>query len=185
MDYQASYGYAPPPRRRGLKRLIFGILGILANAIGLFVMPAIAAFIALMVSGLGSLELAPLDHESATFEASPWSAYSLAVPTEDLDTVSCEVNGEDIVLEPGDRTYSPGTVDGVEYFEVQEILVNSTQEVTVDCEGTSALALHELGLAGTFISFGVGLVLPILLGTVALVMAIWGLIVLLVSSSTR
>lgn len=184
MTYQAPYGYAlPPRRRRGVKRLIFGILGVLANGVGLFVMPVIAGFIALMISGFGSLELTPLDHESATFEASFWSSYSISVPAEDLDTVSCEINGDALDIEAGDTAHSPGSVAGVEYYEVYDIQVNSAQEVTVECEGADAVALHELKMASTVVSFGVGIVLPIILGLGALLMAIWGLIALLVSSS--
>lgn len=114
---------------------------------------------------------------------SAWSSYSIAVPAEDLDSVSCEINGTDVDVDAGDRSCSPGTVDGVEYFEVHEILVSSTQDVTVDCEGTDAVALYELGMGSTVVSFGIGVVLPIVLGLAALVMAIWGLIALLVSSS--
>ncbi|MGP9680489.1 MULTISPECIES: hypothetical protein [unclassified Brachybacterium] len=184
MMYQTSYAYAPPPRRRrGVKRLVFGILGILANGVGLFVMPFVAAFIALMISGIGSMELTALDPGSDSFEASAWSSYTLAVPADDLDSVSCTINGTDVDVEAGDRTYSPGTVDGVAYYEVHEIMVSSTQDVTVNCEGTDAVALSELGFTSTVVSFGVGIVLPIILGLVALVMAIWGLIALVASSS--
>ena len=182
--YQTSYAYAPPPpRRRGVKRLVFGLLGILANGVGLFVMPFVAGFIALMIAGIGSMELTPLDPGGDSFEASSWSAYSLAVPADDLDSVSCTINGTDVDIEAGDRTYSPGTIDGVAYYEVHEIMVSSTQDISVNCEGTDAVALSELGFTGTAVSFGVGFVLPIILGLVALVMAIWGLIALVVSSS--
>lgn len=183
MNYQASYGYLPPPRkRRGIKRLVFGILGIIANAIGLFVMPLVAGFIALMIAGVGSMELTPLDPDQARFEGSAMKAYSIAVPQEDLETVTCEIDGENISVEPGDPEVASGQVDGVDYYDVHEITVNSNQEVTVDCEGASAVALWEMGVGGTLISLGLGIVLPLALGFVALALTIWGIIALVRSS---
>ena len=61
-------------------------------------------------------------------------------------------------------------------------MVSSTQEVSVNCEGTDAVALSELGFTSTAVSFGVGIVLPIILGLAALVLTIWGLIALVASS---
>lgn len=183
MNCQASYGYMPPPRkRRGIKRLVFGILGIIANAIGVFVMPVVAGFIALMISGVGSLALTPLGAEGGSFTATFWASYSIAVPLEDVDSASCEINGENIDVEEGDTSYSPGDVDGVEYYEVYTVAAGSSQEVTVQCEGAEDVALSEMGMASTFISFGFGIVLPLAFGFVAVVLTVWGSIALIRSS---
>ncbi|MDN5601182.1 MAG: hypothetical protein L0J57_07695 [Brachybacterium sp.] len=181
-SYQQPYQYAERPRRRGLKRTIFGVLGILANAVGLFVMPMIAGFIALMVSGLGAMELTALEADGGTIESSTWSVYSIAVPEEDLESVSCEFEGagvqptRDISEEP---LY---TMDGVDYYDVYTLTADSG-EITVHCEGSDAIGVSEMGMAGTFISTLVGLVLPIVLGLIALAMTIWGIIALITSPS--
>ena len=70
MSAPASYlAPQPPRRRRGVKRLIFGILGIIANGIGLFVMPFIAGVIAVLITAIGATDLTPLENGELTFDA--------------------------------------------------------------------------------------------------------------------
>ncbi len=179
MYHPAPYAYVPPPRkRRGLKRTIFGGLGLVANAIGLVVMPVVAAFIALMIAGVGAMELTPLDAREATFQGSSSTIYTVAVPQADLGSATCEIEGEDISVAPGDPEITSGQVDGVDYFDLYDVTVHSDQQVSVRCEGASAVALWEMGMAGTLISVGLGLLLPILLGLASLVLTIWGVIAL-------
>lgn len=180
MYSQAPYGYAPPPRqRRGLKRTIVGVLGIIANAVGLVVMPVIAGIVgALIAVGGGDAELTPLDPDQGTFQATSWSIYTIAVPQEDLDSVTCELTGVDVSVEPGDTTISSGQVDGVPYYDLYDVQVFGDQEVTVDCEGGEAIAVWEAGMGIVLVGLGIGLVLPIGLGLVSIVMTISGIIAL-------
>lgn len=179
MHYPAPYAYVPPPRkRRGLKRTIFGGLGLIANAVGLVVMPFVAAFIALMIAGVGSMELTPLDAREATFQASSAKLYTVAVPQADLESTTCEIEGENLTVALGDPEISSGQVDGVDYFDLYDVTVHSDQEVSVRCEGGSAVALWEMGMVGTLVSLGLGILLPVLLGLASLVLTIWGIIAL-------
>lgn len=181
---QQPYQYVEPPRRRGVKRTVFGVLGIVANAVGLVVMPMVAGFLAIFVTAIGAVELEPLDADGGTIQSSTWSVYTLAVPAEDVGTVSCEFEGAGV--DPS-RSADPEPVhsmDGVDYYDVYT-LTAGTGEITVHCEGTEALGISELGMGGAVISAVVGLVLPIGLGVLALALTIWGVVALVRSSSPR
>lgn len=132
MSAPASYLSPPPPRRRrGVKRLIFGFLGIIANGIGLVVMPFVAGFFAVLITVIVATDLTPLEDGELTFDATYWGICSIAVPASDLDQVSCQIDGEDIVVSPGDASYSIGQVDGVDYVELYGISAESDQQVSV------------------------------------------------------
>lgn len=182
--YQQPTAYVERPRRRGLKRTILGALGVFANAIGLFVMPFVAGSIALIVAGVGAMELEPLEADGGTIESSTWAVYSIAVPEEDLETVSCEFEGAGVQPTREVSTEPLYTMGGVEYYDVYTLTANSG-EITVHCEGTDALGVSELGVAGTLLSGLVGLVLPVVLGLLALALMIWGIVALIRSSSHR
>lgn len=189
MTYPPAYGpahsYAPAPRRRrrGLKRTIFGGLGLVANAIGLVVMPIVAATIGAMLIVTGNTEMTPLDPAGDSFEASTWSMYSIAVPQEDLAATTCEIEGADVTVEPAQPSSSSmGSVDGVPYYDLYSVQVFGDQEVSVTCTGGESVALWDAGMGGFAISIGVGFLLPVVLGLVALVMLIWGIIALVRSA---
>jgi hypothetical protein len=186
MTYQPSYGYTPytqaPRKRRGVKRTIFGVLGLLANAIGLVVMPILAGIIGGVITYASNTELTPLDPQGTTIEASTWRMYAIAVPQEDLGSVNCEIAGQDVTVDPGDPEISSGQVDGVAYYDLYDLQVSGDQEVTITCEGGEAVALWDAGMGGVMISLGVGVLLPVVLGLVALVMTIWGIIALVRSA---
>jgi hypothetical protein len=73
-------------------------------------------------------------------------------------------------------------VDGVAYYDLYDLQVSGDQEVTITCEGGEAVALWDAGMGGVMISLGVGVLLPVVLGLVALVMTIWGIIALVRSA---
>lgn len=52
----------------------------------------------------------------------------------------------------------------------------------MQCEGSESIAFYEAGVTGTVIGVGIGLVLPIVLGILALALTIWGAIALFRSS---
>lgn len=176
MAYQASYGtYQAPQKKRGLKRIIFGILGIIANGIGLVVMPIVAGII---VTAFAVMSATPVSMggSSATFDASMTSLYYVSVPTSEAASASCTVDGgSDVEWEP-DVSSVTTTVDGVEYTEVGDIQVLNDQEVTITCDGASDIAVSDIGMIGMLIGLGVGLVIPIGLGFLAFVLLIWGII---------
>ncbi|MGO1284845.1 MAG: hypothetical protein ACTHWF_01575 [Brachybacterium sp.] len=180
MAYHQPYGYTyTAPRKRGKKRLIFGILGLIANAIGLVVMPIVAGIIGTIVTVAGGADVTQLEPDGGSFQASSWSLYTVAVPESDLETATCEITGQDISVEPGDPTISTVEHGGVEYFDLYDITVYGDQEVTVACEGAEDVLVAELGMLGMLIGAGIGVVLPVALGILALVMTISGAVALM------
>lgn len=176
MVYQAPYGYMQEPRKkRGMKRIIFGILGIIANAIGLVVMPLIAG-VAVAVFALMSASPVSLGGPSGTFDASAASLHYVYVPTSEATSSSCTAEGgSDVIWDP-ESSQMPATIEGTEYVSIGTVQVTSDQEVTVTCEGASDVAVADVGLVGTLIGLGVGLVIPIGLGLLAMILLIWGII---------
>ena len=79
MAYQASYGmYQEPRKKRGLKRIIFGILGMIANGIGLLVMPLVAGAIVAAFAVMSSTPVST-GGSPATLDASVTSLYYVSV----------------------------------------------------------------------------------------------------------
>ena len=180
MVHHQPYAHAyAAPRRRGKKRLIFGILGLVANAIGLVLMPIVAGFIGAVFTAAGGIGVAHLVPEGDSFEASGWSLYTIAVPEADLATATCEITGQDLSVEPADPEVTIATIGTEEYHDLYDVFPSGDQEVTVVCEGVQEVVVAELGMTGTLIGAGVGVVLPVGLGLLALVMTIWGAVALM------
>ena len=176
-----GYGaYAPPPpRKRGTKRIVFGALGILANAIGLVVMPIVAGIIGSLIAAMGMLDLTATSPQGGTVEASSMHVIMVAVPTEEAGSATCTVDGTapaDLSAEDVSSDGLVATLDGREYTVVQQVTVTADQTLTVDCEGASAAAVSEMGMTGVFVSLGIGILVPVLLGLVAIALLIWGII---------
>lgn len=181
--YGQPYGDAPPPRRRrGLKRTIFGVLGILANGVGLVVMPFLVGMIGAVLTVGASQNLTALDPQHATIEGDSMRVYSLAVPAEHTGTVECAVTGGDAVLTSESSDYSVGTIDGTDYYDVYDLQISGSDEVTVECTGTEALGLWDAGMGGTLISFGIGFLVPVVLGLLSVALTIWGIVALVRST---
>lgn len=164
--------YQPPRKKRGLKRIIFGILGIIANAIGLFVMPFVAAMILALVAVMGATP-ETLGGASGSFDATTTKVYYVYVPTSEQGSVSCSVEGGTLDTE---SSTVPATIEGTEYTAVGSVQVESDQKVSVSCDGASDVAVASIGVMGTIIGFVVGLVIPIGLGLIAIALLIWGII---------
>lgn len=180
MVYHQPYDYTyTAPRKRGRKRLIFGILGLVANAIGLVVMPMVAGFIGVLFTVAGGAEVAQLAPEGDSFEASSWSLYTIAVPEEDLGTATCEITGQDLSVDPAEPEVTIAVLGQEEYYDLYDVFPAGDQEVSVVCEGAQEVVVAKLGMAGTLIGAGVGLVLPVGLGILALVMTISGAVALM------
>lgn len=176
MAYQAPYSmYQAPPKKRGLKRIIFGSLGIVANAIGLLVMPIVATFAVALIAVLTASPVS-LGGANGTVDASSTSLHYVYVPSSELSSASCAVDGgSDVEWDPEGATM-PATIDGTEYEPVGSFQVTSDQEVTVTCDGASDVAVADIGILGTVVGFGVGLFIPIGLGFLSFILLIWGII---------
>ncbi|MFC0675286.1 hypothetical protein [Brachybacterium hainanense] len=176
--YASAYAAAPigPRRRKGMKRIIFGSLGIVANAIGLLVMPIVAVFISTALA-LGTMgDPVSLGPTGGSFPVEDSSIYYIAVPASDLGTVECTSPDGGALLTPESGTMSAGQIGGVEYVQAFSVDPAGTQQVSVECTGTSDVAYTSLGVAGTLIGLVVGFAIPVLLGIVALILLIWGIV---------
>lgn len=180
MVYHQPYAHTyAAPRKRGRKRLIFGILGLVANAIGLVVMPLLAGFIGIVLTVAGGAAVAQLSPEGDSFEASGWTLYTIAVPESDLGTASCEITGQDLSVEPAEPAVTIAVRGDAEYYDLYDVFPSGDQEVSVACEGVQEVVVAEMGMSGTLIGAGVGVVLPVVLGILALVMTISGAVALM------
>ena len=145
-----GYGpYAPPPRRRGMKRIVFGILGILANLIGLVVMPILASTVVALFAVL-SVDATSAGGTTATIETSSASMVPVSAPADEAAAAACESIGL--------------------------VTVTSSQQVDVACQGVSDVAVGEMGFGSTLVALAVGLLIPVLLGLVAIALLIWGIV---------
>lgn len=179
MTYPAPYGtytQQPPPRKkRGLKRIIFGVLGIVANGIGLIVMPFVAAFAVAIFAVLTATPVS-LGGSSGTVDATETSLYYVYVPTADAGSATCTVDGGTVTWDTADAGQLPTAVDGTEYSDVGTFQVSTAQEVTVTCEGAEDVAVSDVGFLGTLVGGAIGIAIPVLLGLVAIALLIWGII---------
>lgn len=173
--------YTPAPRKRGMKRIVFGILGILANGIGLIAMPMIGAFVGAMFAVSGADSTA-LDPQGGTLETKAFSAYDLYVPRGEENAVQCTLEGNAELEHESTEGAIGMTVDGTSYVKVYGITATEDGTQTVTCEGASSLQVTSTGLVGVLVGTGLGLVIPIVLGIAAIILLIWGLVVRLRSS---
>ncbi|PZP17331.1 MAG: hypothetical protein DI611_02510 [Brachybacterium faecium] len=179
----SAYPQQPPPKRRGVKRTVFGAIGLVLNAFGLIVMPILGVLLGGVIGAMGMLDAEAIDASGGTFEASTMSIHYLAVPADAVETVTCEVEGQDVTIEPDTANTPVGVINGVEHVTVYTINTVGDQQVTVSCQGTDSLALSEMGMTGFFVSTVVSFIIPVVLGLASLVLLIWGIIALVRSGS--
>jgi uncharacterized membrane protein len=164
------------PRKRGLKRIIFGALGVLANLVGLVVMPLIAFVIVAVIATMSALA-ASLGGPSGSVEASSMSLYYVYVPTEDAGTADCSTSGgTDAALEESSGDGLTTTVDGTEYTAMGTFSGTGDQTIEVTCDGASDVAVADIGMTGTLVAGGIGVAIPVILGIIALILLIWGIV---------
>lgn len=170
-------GYpAQPRKRRGIKRIIVGSIGMVLNFIGLFVMPLV---VGILVAGISVASTTPqvIGSDSGTFSASSFSLHGVGVPADEVAGASCEIDGQDIqVDDTADDDISLGDIDSVEYVEIHDVSAYGAQDITVECTGTTSVAVLDYGLAGTALGMGAGLLIPIGLGTLSFILLVWGVI---------
>lgn len=177
MTYSAPYGYyQPPPKKRGLKRIIFGSLGVVANGIGLFVMPFVLFVISAVVAGVGSNEVQDLGERGGSFQASGMSVYSVVVPLEEAEAAECTFDGVPSDDVTASTTGLEVSHEGTTYVELYDVIPASDTEVQVTCEGASHVGYTEMGMIGVLISLGAGVLIPIVLGILSVALLIWGII---------
>ena len=169
-----AYG-APPVKRRGMVRIILGILGILGGVLGLLVGLIAGALIGAIVS------LLTISSDDVTTVA-PGSSITLDTGTYLVGTTdpssTCTVTGTPAANAEWDPNSSglPYEKDGVEYASSGQLQVIDSAEVTITCSGGGDIAVADVGYGGTLIGAVVGLGIPILLGILGIVLLISGII---------
>lgn len=178
-QYTPAYDpYAPPPKKRGLKRMIFGGLGLVANAVGLVLVPFLGLMVGALISAAGIFDLTALPEQGGTVEVSATDVVTIWAPVDEAEGVTCEITGSGV--DP-DHTYDPtdeitSELDGVTYIEVYSLYASGSAEADVRCEGASSVASSTMGILPTLIATGAGILIPVVLGFLSLVLLIWGII---------
>lgn len=175
--YQPAYGHGEPPRKkRGMKRIVFGILGLIANAIGLVAMPLIGGFVGAMIAAFGAMDPDVIDNP-ATIDVDSASMIMVFAP-EGVDPSTCTIDATGADTEVDTNVTGTYTVDldGTTYAEIAQVTAPSATQLTVDCAGTDTVAYGQGNIMIALITGGVGLAIPVLLGLVALGLLIWGIV---------
>lgn len=179
-DPSAAYGgygapgYGQPRRRKGLKRIIVGSIGIVLNTIGLFVMPFVAAVVGALIAIGSASDPVALSPTGGTVPVDSMSMVTIAVPAGEAQSVTCTAHGGD--LDPVSSPMDVGSLGGVPYESAYQLSSPTTTEVVVECTGASGVAYTETGMVGMLVAMGIGVVIPIVLGVASLVLLIWGII---------
>lgn len=172
----APYGGAMPrQKRRGIKRMIFGGLGVVVNGMGLLIMPLIIGFLGGVIGIAGAMSNFPtVEGSSTTVQADTMLMYVM-VPASDPET-SCIISGPGVTeVKPGDHTiYTQG---GTDWREVAQITTRADGgQIDITCPGASGIGYIAPELGG-FLGGGlVGVIIPLFFGALALALLIWGIV---------
>lgn len=171
-----AYPNGVSPKKRGLKRIIFGsilfILGIPAMFIG-----GTIGLVAGTLAGISGATPTPLT------EGTPFSVtqgiYFIAVPKADASSSACTVKGEPasaISADPDDSGTFTVTKGNTEYVVVQQVTADSSAQLTVNCENADDVvaAPMEYGAMGWGTALGVGI--PALFTLLGLALLISGIV---------
>lgn len=173
--FSSEPAYQAPPKKRGLKRIIFGALGIVANLVGLVVMPFIALMIVAVVM-VANIDATSLGASSGSVEASGMSLYYVYVPSEEASAAQCSVSGGSDTLSDTSSDSMTTQVSGTEYSAVGTFSTTGDQSVQISCEGASDVAVADVGMTGILVGGGIGIGIPVILGIIALILLIWGIV---------
>lgn len=175
--YGGPYGspYGPAPKKRGMKRIVAGIIGIVLNGIGLFLMPIVLGFVGLIISAVGMMSLTSIEPEGGSFSVSGTTVTTVFVPADEAGA-SCEFVSDPPVDVSPDTSQLTVEHDGTTYIAAYEVMATSSQEVEVLCPGVSDVAVSEINVLWTLAGGGVGILIPVVLGFASLVVLVWGII---------
>lgn len=180
-SYSASpYGSSPggamaPVKRRGMVRIVLGIIGILLALLGIFLGPMLGA----MIGGIFSFLSISSDAITVVPPGSPvhleTGTYIVAATSE---RASCEVR----TTNPGDMEYTPTgdglhlDKDGTQYSRVGQLDVTTASDAVITCNDGSDAAIGRVGFAAVAVGLAIGVGIPVLLGLAGLVLLISGII---------
>lgn len=176
--YGPSYG-APAPKRRGLKRMILGILAMVTSA----VLVLVGAFLGAVIGA--AVSMASIDAADVTVIA-PGQQVELTDGIYFLGSTqsgaTCTVTGTPAGSIENDSDSSGAFTfdkDGTTYSVVSQLTVTGTATAGIDCGPGAELAIAPIGFGGMITGFLIGIGLPILLGLVGLILTIWGIVLMI------
>jgi len=172
-----GYGqYQAPAKRKGLKRIIVGIIAMILGGIGVILGAILGTVFGLLfsLSSIGD-DATALGNGGQVSVTS--GSYVVAVPSSDSGA-TCTTTGDPasaISTSPqsGDLTFTSG---GDEYAVVDTVSASGDAHVTVTCTGTENVVIAPLPAGGMIGGFFVGVGLPALLGLIGLILLIWGIV---------
>ncbi len=180
MAYQQTYGNAVyvPPKKRGMKRIIFGILGLVAAGIGLIVMPILATIISSLIM-MGSASPTTIS-SGDTIDLKIGQVAFVMVPEEEASSATCSAevgNSEATQVQPTDENTSFEVTNGDQKLvSVMQIASGASDTATITCDGASTIAYAQVNGLVPVVGLIIGVILPIVLGFFALILLIWGII---------
>lgn len=176
--YGGAPAYAPPPRKkRGLKRIIFGILGILANIVGLVLWPIVTGLIGAVIAAMGLFNLTPLDNGGSFELSSANTAMIYVAQDETVSAPQCDIATTSADASVDKQT--DGTTvehEGTTYTAVAQVTATEKTTVAVQCAGADKIAYGTGDMTIMLILGGIGVLIPIVFGVLALILLIWGII---------
>lgn len=173
----SPYGGSPfsapaPVKKRGLKRIIFGIIALLLGIIGVVAGAVLGAVIGMVVSltSISGDDVTPVS-AGAPVSISSSSIYLIG-STDPTATCTAEGPGVEVDDQSGAMTFEK---DGTTYTAMSRLTSTSGGEVAVSCTGGD-VAIAEIGVGGTVIGFLIGVGIPVLIGLLGLILLISGIV---------
>lgn len=166
-------GYTQPPKKRGLKRIIAGIVLIVLGGIGAVGGGLLGAFVGAIIALQGA---APSPVVSgAEFQVTP-GLYYVAIESSEQSTCTVESSSPDAIDAETQDGDLPFTVDGTDYKAVSSFSATRSTDVTVTCDGDVDPVVMSVSASpiifGALIGVGIGL----LVGVLGIVLLISGII---------
>ncbi|WP_347040687.1 hypothetical protein [Brachybacterium nesterenkovii] len=175
-----AYG-APPVKRRGMVRIILGILGMLLGTAG-----ALLGLLPGFLLGAGGGLVASISDIPPEDITTISNGQSVSVPNDVIalvgstdPTATCTASGADIES----NSQSGGFAfekDGRTYTAVTQVTSTNGSTATVTCTGSGEVAVAELGLDSALGGVAIGLLIfvgiPVLIGVLGLILLISGVI---------
>lgn len=165
-------------RRPGAKRIITGVLGVLANTLGLLVIPLIGAMIGgMMVAG------AAAEHSTSATPGEPFpveaGSFYFSLPADEAEAAGCELltdtrTGEDI----SQQKRISFEADAVRYRSIFAVKTTEDANFLLNCaKAPSNILITPVTDSTQLVPVVIGAVIPVVLLLICGGILVWGVIV--------
>lgn len=166
-------GYTQPPKKRGLKRIIIGIVLLVLSGIAM----VIGGFVGLGVGALASISSAEKTPITSGQEFGTTAGlYYVFVPSG--TGASCTVTGDPAgnVSDESSSGSITVEVDGTEYEAVHQFTTTGDAQVTVDCGDADQIVIASVGGGGVIAGIAIGVGIPGIFALLGLILLISGIV---------